>query len=43
MYYDKDNEYNYASEENGVLIASCTSEAKQCLAKNILSSDRKVK
>ena len=32
--YDKDNDYNYASEDNGVVILSCTSEAKKCLAKN---------
>ena len=41
--YDKDSDYNYTSEDNGVVIASCTSEKGKCISKNILTSDTKVK
>lgn len=40
--YDNESDYNYASEDNGAKILNCSSEAKKCFCKNILSSDRKV-
>ena len=42
--YDRESEYNYTSEENGVSVLFASSEVvdKGCVAKNILSSDRRV-
>ena len=37
-----ENEYNYATEENGMKILSSSSEADKCPAKNIIIPETKV-